>query len=481
MLQYIPFLILLESIGDKMSEIAISIIVPLLNVISYVDDCIESIINQSIEAIEILCIDAGSTDGTFEKLLEFKKKDKRIKVFKSSVKSYGYQINLGIDLAKGKYIGIVESDDYIDKKMMEALYKKANKNNVDFIKSGYNEFLSIDSKKMFFDCAKSIVELHVNLNDNRFYTFYDLFHIWSGLYKREFILKNRLRLNETQGASYQDTSFSILCGLLAESCIYVNESYYFYRIDNINSSVKCNDKWHCIIDEYEYIKSEMINRNLYFNSNKIMILKQKLLDYELNYERLPKSYREKFFKAIQYEMKEYIDNSDINNSLTEDEKRIVNLLTEKDEINKYERDIERIIINFKDVFKKIEKERKFVIVGAGNYGAKFLFLETILNKNYIRTICDNSKDLMGRKKGKYTIMSLEEATDKYKEDLYIIANKKHYKEIHKQLESLGIKNDSILIFNKMISTYDLVQLFQQELLEDGKNEYAEDFNNNAEL
>lgn len=464
-----------------MNEIAVSVIIPILNSVSYIGDCIDSVKRQTLKEIEILCIDAGSTDGTIEKLLEIKGNDERIKIIKSNIKSYGYQLNIGIKLAKGKYIGIVESDDYIKENMMLELFQKASQNNVDFIKGGYYEFIDINEKRVFLKNSNSVKEMYIDLNKERCFCMFDLFHIWSGLYKREFLLEKNLEFNESQGASYQDTSFSILIGLLADSCIFTNESYYFYRIDNHNSSVKNNEKWKCIIDEYNYIDIELNKRNLNTDLNKSLIIKQKLLSYEWNYLRLSINAREKFFLKINSEMNEIIKDNYVFCSLSDDEKRIVKLLTVKDEINLYEREIGKVINNFKQLLTKVEKEQKFVIVGAGNYGAKFLFLETILNKNYIRTICDNSKDLMGRKKGKYTIMSLEEATDKYKEDLYIIANKKHYKEIHKQLESLGIKNDSILIFNKMISTYDLVQLFQQELLEDGKNEYAEDFNNNAEL
>ena len=72
----------------------ISILVPSLNVENYVAECIESIINQTISNIEIICIDAGSTDNTLNILEDYAKKDSRIKLVNSSVRSYGYQMNL---------------------------------------------------------------------------------------------------------------------------------------------------------------------------------------------------------------------------------------------------------------------------------------------------------------------------------------------------------------------------------------------------
>lgn len=73
---------------------------PSLNVASYIQECILSVINQSLSNIEILCIDAGSTDGTLEILREYQKSDSRVNVFVSDVKSYGAQVNLGIKIAK---------------------------------------------------------------------------------------------------------------------------------------------------------------------------------------------------------------------------------------------------------------------------------------------------------------------------------------------------------------------------------------------
>ena len=95
----------------------ISIIMPSLNVAAYIRECIESVINQTITDIEILCIDAGSTDGTLEILEEYAIKDSRIRLIKSDKKSYGYQINTGIDMAMGEYLGIVETDDCIETDM----------------------------------------------------------------------------------------------------------------------------------------------------------------------------------------------------------------------------------------------------------------------------------------------------------------------------------------------------------------------------
>ena len=97
-----------------MKDLQITVIIPSLNRVDSIRECLSSVMVQTLEQMEILCIDAGSTDGTLEILEECALQDKRIEVVQTERKSYGYQVNLGIRLAKGMYIGIVETDDYID-------------------------------------------------------------------------------------------------------------------------------------------------------------------------------------------------------------------------------------------------------------------------------------------------------------------------------------------------------------------------------
>lgn len=119
----------------KGQNMKISIILPSLNVGHYISECMESAINQTLEDIEIICVDAGSTDGTLEILREYERRDSRIKVVVSDKKSMGYQYNLGMNTASGEYIGFLEGDDYIPREMYKELYDVAHANDVDFVKS----------------------------------------------------------------------------------------------------------------------------------------------------------------------------------------------------------------------------------------------------------------------------------------------------------------------------------------------------------
>ena len=118
----------------------ITIIMPSYNEISYIEECIESVINQTLQDIEIICVDGESNDGTLEILKEYAKSDSRIQVLTSDKKSYGHQVNLGISKAKGDYISIIETDDFIENNMLERLYDLSKGGTVDIIKSSFYHF-----------------------------------------------------------------------------------------------------------------------------------------------------------------------------------------------------------------------------------------------------------------------------------------------------------------------------------------------------
>ena len=138
--------------------IKVSVLMPSLNVVRYIRECMESVISQTMEEMEILCIDAGSTDGTLEILEEYVRKDRRVRLIKADKKSYGYQMNLGLKEALGEYIGVVETDDFILPNMYEKLYTFAKKNNADYVKSDFDIFTTLeDGQRIFLNLTKASV------------------------------------------------------------------------------------------------------------------------------------------------------------------------------------------------------------------------------------------------------------------------------------------------------------------------------------
>lgn len=282
----------------------VSVIVPLFNSIQFLEECLESIQKQRLEEIEILCVDAGSRDGSVELIEKYVEEDARFRLLRCKEPSYGQQVNLGIAAARGRYIGIVESDDYLALDHYWVLYQKAEALQPDFVKGGFVQFGGYRGSRVFEYLSRSnpMMEQCLNLKENPGYRLFDLLHIWSGIYRKDFLEEKQIQLNPTPGASYQDTSFSLLVGLLADSGIYTRECGYFYRIDNENSSVKSDQKVNCIIDEYEYLEKTLIANGHLDEGTRRSIELYKLVSYFWNYRRMSRGGRVEFMENIHGEL-----------------------------------------------------------------------------------------------------------------------------------------------------------------------------------
>lgn len=237
----------------------VSVILPSLNVVSYICQCVESVVGQSLRDIEIICVDAGSTDGTLEVLREFEARDKRIKVLIADRKSYGLQMNMGLDAATGEYVGIVETDDWVPANMYSELYKLAKKNDLDFVKADFYRFTVNEDGTLNKDYNKLS-------SDDSYYgrvltpgeepeTFKFIMNTWSGIYRTDFLRRWNIRHNETPGASYQDNGFWFQTFMRAERAYFLHRPFYMNRRDNPNSSVFSKTKVYAMRDEYDFIRS----------------------------------------------------------------------------------------------------------------------------------------------------------------------------------------------------------------------------------
>ena len=248
--------------------VKVSVIMPFLNSIAYLKECMDSVINQTLKEIEIICIDAGSTDGTLEILYEYARNDSRIRIINSPIKSYGYQINLGLSNAKGKYFSIVESDDCIREDMYKILCSIGDKYECEVIKADFYVFVCKNGEKcLTYRPLTNISELYNRIinpkKDLRIFRAYGINP--PGIYLLDLIKKNHIKLNESPGASYQDNGLWFQIFSFAKSVYLYDKAFYMVRRDNPNSSVKNPAKVYCICDEYDYIRN-FLSRNPEFES-----------------------------------------------------------------------------------------------------------------------------------------------------------------------------------------------------------------------
>lgn len=219
----------------------LSVIVPVYNVENYLGQCLESILNQTLQDIEIICINDGSKDSSKDIISKYKSRDKRITQIDKANGGYGCACNTGLKLAKGEYISIIEPDDFIDNRMFEDLYNLAIKNDADIVKSPFYEYKdSADGRepeisKINWSEEYNMPEGVFRINDC---TQLMYFHpsIWSCIYKKSFLAKHKISFIEAKGAGWVDNPFQVQTLCLAKRIVYTDTAYYHYRLTNPASS-----------------------------------------------------------------------------------------------------------------------------------------------------------------------------------------------------------------------------------------------------
>ncbi len=241
----------------------VSIVIPVYNVMEYLPQCMESVLAQTLQEIEILCGDGGSTDGSLELLQQYAKKDARIRIISKEGSGYGQSMNDCMALSQGEYIGIVESDDFVAETMFQRLYEQAKATKADIVKSDFY---------CFVEQAGQMQAWKTNIGlSRRFYrrvfcpaeelrAFRCVLNTWSGIYRRDFLETYQIRHNESAGGSFQDNGFWFQTFAFAKKVCFLPESFYYYRQDNPNSSIHHAGKVFAICKEYDFIQKQLLKQ-----------------------------------------------------------------------------------------------------------------------------------------------------------------------------------------------------------------------------
>ena len=318
----------IKKTGAKSIMAKVSIIIPVYNVEQYLKECLDSIQNQTLKDIEIICIDDGSTDLSAQILDEYAKNDQRFRVVHKANEGYGKAMNIGIRMTTAPYVGIVESDDKIEHDMYETLYLLMEETQVDVMKADYYEFYQGGDGEIIKQYVSSIdegrIRYYIQANTElvtELLGLYDVpFHIteheeallfekytWSGLYSRRFLVENHILHNETPGASYQDNGFWFQTMVKAERIYFVKQAFYHYRIDNLNSSIHSRAKVFAVCDEFDFIRSALEEMGEEGKRFYKWISYFKVVDCIANMTRVGDEHREPLAKRIKEEFLEAID------------------------------------------------------------------------------------------------------------------------------------------------------------------------------
>ena len=439
----------------------ISIIMPVLNGVNYICEAIESVLKQSLSDIELIVVDAGSTDGTTAAVEKLIAEDMRVKLLHSKEKSMGYQYNIGIEEACGKYIGFVESDDYImSDKMFEVLYSKMEKFKLDFVKAnhfmfvesyGVKKFLEIEQGRRLFR-GKNLYDRVICPTDFPDILLHDANH-WKGIYRAEFLRENNIKFNTTPAASYQDIGFIQQTLVCAKKCMYIKDFFYCYRRDNISCSTVSPRGIKYAYDELVYILKMVEDKD-----NKDFFLKaifkrafrmffaqmEKITHYDDCAEDvkiaigdylglLKKAEVSKLILREEYSADRWLEYC----MAKSDVKLFANYFYYKTQCTN------KMYIQF---VKQIKNVSGVVLCGYGENGKFWKFFFEYNGVESIQAVCDNDKSIQGKQISEGIVLTdVETAVKKFGDRYFFIAVGNTYaKSVKEQLKENGIKEWQII-------------------------------------
>lgn len=236
----------------SLNSVLISIIVPIYNTSKYLNRCIDSLIHQSLSDIEIILIDDGSTDNSLKICEEYEKRFDNIRIYSQNNSGQSVARNYGIRVAKGKYIGFVDSDDYVDSGMYESLLKVALSNNCDLCICGNEKYYNYSD---IHTCNKN-AEYETEIDNQKILKNYLLQKISSypcdKIFKRELLLNNNIKFPE--GYYFEDINF-VLKSLYYSNKIAITEEKFYKYLQRSDSTTFTRSKKH--LNDFEVQVNEM--------------------------------------------------------------------------------------------------------------------------------------------------------------------------------------------------------------------------------
>lgn len=289
----------------------ISIIIPIYNAEKFLREALDSVKNQTLRDVEIICVNDGSKDNSLEIVREYAQNDSRFKIIDKQNSGYGASVNRGIEEAQGEYIAIFEPDDILNSDIYETLLKEVEENNLDVIKCNFYNYWSLKNKTkksgLIARCSRK--DVFAPKDNLKMLTCHA--SVWAGIYKKSFLDENNIRFLETPGASYQDMSFYFKVVTSCDRIKLIDKPLLRYRQDNPNSSINNPGKVFCVCDEYDEI-TKFLNAHQYL---KTLFNTQKLVNqyraYLWNIERLDSALQPMFLEKFSQTFKEFYEAGEI--------------------------------------------------------------------------------------------------------------------------------------------------------------------------
>ncbi|MBE5843381.1 MAG: glycosyltransferase [Butyrivibrio sp.] len=426
----------------------VSVIVPIYNVKRYLEECLESIKNQSLDRYEVILVDDGSVDGSDGIIKRYCQSNNNWKSIRQRNSGYGKAVNVGIDSAKSSYISIVEPDDYIEKDTLKCLWECAEKNRADVVSADYRWFYEVDGKKYFekksvFDDGGMYGRIINPFKDKD--VIMARFINPASLFRKTFLEKNDIKHNETAGAAFQDRGFFFLTTMCAERIVVLDRTFYNYRHDNPNSSIAGRNDIDKVLGEYEYIYEQITHRGKMYRRFLPEHFRRELGSCLYALSRAGEQYQKESVNKISdafcnYENEGLIDKSAIRGHLLE---QLNAIMYSPDKV------YESLSGMKQEIHNKVKPFERFVIYGAGVVARRiFDMLDNDDARKLLGFAVSDVNNQMFKEYRGCPIMNIEHYLEK-KGDVGVIVGVTHRwrKELVDKLDSLGFRH--VIVIDSM--------------------------------
>jgi len=219
----------------------LSIIIPVYNVAPYLDDCLKSVVGQTYQDMEIICVDDGSSDGSGNILDSWKEKDNRIIVQHQSNKGVSSARNMGLKLAKGSYITFVDADDVVKSNIYTFSIEKIQQYHLDTFLFSFETFPNNQQQKTGFVTDKVVSYHQLFASNDKIQTMNSLCFNWRFIFKSSILKDNNLYFDEAIAIG-EDMVYNVDAICHSERIMVSDEPLYLYRKNNANSAMSMKYK-----------------------------------------------------------------------------------------------------------------------------------------------------------------------------------------------------------------------------------------------
>lgn len=266
-----------------MQEIKVSVIITVYNAEQYLNQCLDSIVNQTLKEIEIICVDDGSSDGSLEILQSYGDRYNHIKVVQQENGGAGKARNKGMEMAVGEYLSFLDCDDFFEPDMLELAYQKAKEDCADMVVFNSNqyfeetgEYKDINWTLRYKKIPPYTPFMHRQMTDNIFKVFVGW--AWDKLFLKEFVDRYSLKFQEQRTSN--DMLFVFSAVALAQRITVVDQEHRLVHQRRNNQSSLSNTReksWMCFYDALTALKDRLVSENIFKE------MKQDYINYALHF------------------------------------------------------------------------------------------------------------------------------------------------------------------------------------------------------